>query len=142
MIHHFLTNAAINPLLTQRFATPAANGSVHDFQRLLVALDDHPNEEERYTHCLPVFYAALDPARIPPDDDLRSPAIRCAIAAFDALRKVGDAHKRAWPDLWPRMWAWIVFLHAYQGCCKASRALTNGYSSYACPGGMIKPYIV
>ncbi|KAJ6472693.1 hypothetical protein C8R47DRAFT_723116 [Mycena vitilis] len=111
-----LENLSLLPISLRRFATPAANGSVHDFQRLLVALDDHPNEEERYTHCLPVFYAALDPARIPPDDDLRSPAIRCAIAAFDALRKVGEAHKRAWPDLWPRMWAWIVFLHAYQRC--------------------------
>ncbi|KAJ6456350.1 hypothetical protein C8R47DRAFT_1082446 [Mycena vitilis] len=26
--------------------------------------------------------------------------------------------------------------------CKASRALTDGYLSYACPGGMIKPYIL
>ncbi|KAJ7655832.1 hypothetical protein DFH06DRAFT_1200993 [Mycena polygramma] len=110
-----LENLSLLPISLRRFATPAANGSVHDFQRLLETLDNN-HDDERYTHCLPVFYAALDPARIPPDENLRSTAIRCATGAFDGLRHIGEAHKRAWPDLWPRMWAWIVFLHAYRGC--------------------------
>ncbi|KAJ7655827.1 hypothetical protein DFH06DRAFT_1473988 [Mycena polygramma] len=112
-----LENLSLLPISIRRFATPAATGSVHDFQRLLEVLDDNW-DEERYKHCLPVFYFTLDPAKIPMDENLRSDPIRCATMALDALRNVceAQAHKPAWPDLWPRVWAWIVFLHAYRDC--------------------------
>ncbi|KAF7345809.1 hypothetical protein MVEN_01602000 [Mycena venus] len=104
-----LENLALLPISVQRFAIPASNGSVSDFDRLIELLDD-----ERHTLCLPVFYANLDPAGIPTEENLTTDTVICALMALDELHDLNDSHKAAWADLWPRIYAWTIFFHAYR----------------------------
>ncbi|KAJ6484679.1 hypothetical protein C8R45DRAFT_1147521 [Mycena sanguinolenta] len=100
-------------ILMERFAISAAGGSVDDLNHLLnlVADDDH-----RYTQCLPVLYANLDPGRIPDEDNLNTDAVKCANFALDSLGKLEYAPESTWPQLWPRIWTWIAFFEAYREC--------------------------
>ncbi|KAF7364235.1 Ankyrin repeat-containing protein [Mycena sanguinolenta] len=71
---------------------------------------------------LPVFYNAINPARIPTSEELESlqphttARIACAslsvrnIFRFIKLVKTPQAYR---PTLWPRVWAWIYFLHEH-----------------------------
>jgi hypothetical protein len=91
---------------------------------LLTVLDD-TGDDQNFTHCLPVFYVNLDPARIPTDDNLTTGAVARAVMTFKGLHEITDSHKPAWRDLWPRIWAWIVFLHAYWDCLPTSFAKSD-----------------
>ncbi|KAF7371458.1 MYND-type domain-containing protein [Mycena sanguinolenta] len=108
-----LDTLSLLPISIRRFAIPAANGSVDDLDHLLDLVED---DEARYTQCLPVLYANLDPHRIPDEENLDTDAVRCANFALDSLANLDRAPKSTWPDLWPRVWAWIVFFEAYHEC--------------------------
>ncbi|KAJ7131891.1 hypothetical protein C8R43DRAFT_956849 [Mycena crocata] len=114
-MHKFLRldNLSLLPISVRRFASPAANGSVADFNRLLELLED-TTEDKTYTLCLPVFYANLNPARIPTDEDLSSPSVTLAIMALNGLHAIKKDHMPAGPDLWPRIWKWATFLFVYR----------------------------
>ncbi|KAF7371455.1 MYND-type domain-containing protein [Mycena sanguinolenta] len=108
-----LERLSLFPISIRRFAIPAANGSADDFERLL---DLVVNDPHRCTQCLPVLYANLDPIRIPDDENLHTDAVKCAGFALEALNNFEHAPKSTWPDLWPRIWAWIVFFEAHREC--------------------------
>ncbi|KAJ6484682.1 hypothetical protein C8R45DRAFT_1147535 [Mycena sanguinolenta] len=108
-----LLNRSESHMLIQRFAIPAANGSAPDLDRLLHLV---ANDDLRYTQCLPVLYANLDPERIPGEENLNTDAVKCANSALHSLVTLAHAPKSTWPDLWPRIWAWIVFFEAYREC--------------------------
>ncbi|KAJ6524160.1 hypothetical protein B0H19DRAFT_598169 [Mycena capillaripes] len=51
----------------------------------------------------------------PPVDNLVvNQAAERAFSALYALKALNDSELRAGPDLWPRIWAWIEFLHTYR----------------------------
>ncbi|KAF7347034.1 MYND-type domain-containing protein [Mycena venus] len=112
-----LENLKLLPVSVRRFANPASNGSLPDLERLVRMLEDK-DDEEMYRNCLPVFYVNLDPVEIPTEDNLTTDAVQRAILALDGLHEMTDfdpdmsLHR----DLWPRIWAWVVFLHAYREC--------------------------
>ncbi|KAK7002186.1 hypothetical protein R3P38DRAFT_3604967, partial [Favolaschia claudopus] len=100
-------------LSIRRFATPASNGSVKDMERLVDLLKDL-RDNEIFTKCLPVFYAALHPGKIPTDlihDDKN--AATCAFLSLFALRQINDSHRSIFADLWPRLWPWLRFFHLH-----------------------------
>ncbi|KAJ6484687.1 hypothetical protein C8R45DRAFT_1075151 [Mycena sanguinolenta] len=101
------------PISIRRFAIPAANGSADDLDRLLRLV---ANDDLRYTQCLPALDANLDPERIPGEENLNTEAVKCANSALYSLVTLTHAPKYTWPDLWPRVWAWIVFFEAYREC--------------------------
>ncbi|KAJ7155634.1 hypothetical protein C8R46DRAFT_1356107 [Mycena filopes] len=113
-----LENLESLPISVRRFATPAAKGSVPDLERLIVLLRD-AEDPKLYQKCLPVFYAHLDPARIPTEENL------CTIAAtrgaltlsiFRDMTYLEDIKflRPPLPDLWARVWPWLVFFHAHR----------------------------
>ncbi|KAJ6586213.1 hypothetical protein B0H19DRAFT_431311 [Mycena capillaripes] len=71
---------------------------------------------ETYNHCLPVFYANLDPAAIPMGDNLATLPVIMAIKSLYALWLLEESHLPLGMDLWPRIWAWLLFLHTYRDC--------------------------
>ncbi|KAJ7448932.1 hypothetical protein FB451DRAFT_758101 [Mycena latifolia] len=82
---------------------------------------------------LPVFYLHLDPTPIPDIDTLeilmatatQLPCIDAAIISLRALFALGHLNViplDASPDLWPRVWEWLRFLHAYWTCLPGFRA--------------------
>ncbi|KAJ6569095.1 hypothetical protein B0H19DRAFT_1232080 [Mycena capillaripes] len=110
-----LESLSLLPISVRRFASPAANGSIPDLERLIALLDDTDGEEKRI-FCLPVFYANLDPAGIPEGNDLVTVEVTRAKMAFGALRGITEFKPSVVADLWPRLWAWILFFHAYREC--------------------------
>ncbi|KAJ6544514.1 hypothetical protein B0H19DRAFT_1267776 [Mycena capillaripes] len=108
-----LESLSLLPISVRRFASPAANGSIPDLERLIALLDDTDGEEKRIS-CLPVFYANLDPAGIPEGNDLVTVEVTGAKMALGALRGITEFKPSVVADLWPRLWAWILFFHAYR----------------------------
>ncbi|KAJ6484678.1 hypothetical protein C8R45DRAFT_290290 [Mycena sanguinolenta] len=108
-----LERLSLVPISIRRFAIPAAKGSADDFERLL---DLVVNDDHRHTQCLPVMYTNLDPTRIPDDENLHTDAVKCAVFALESLNNFEHAPKSTWSDLWPRIWAWILFFEAYREC--------------------------
>ncbi|KAJ7504795.1 hypothetical protein B0H11DRAFT_2187157 [Mycena galericulata] len=72
------------------------------------------DRDENYEYCLPVFYVNLDPAGIPTGEELATDAVRRASIALRGLQALNDSEISTGTDLWPRIWAWINFLHAYR----------------------------
>ncbi|KAJ7772376.1 hypothetical protein B0H16DRAFT_1714569 [Mycena metata] len=109
-----LKNLELLPISVRRFATPAANGSIVDLDRLLKLLDgaDAPKSK----NSLPVFYVDLDPSGIPTGEDLATDTVMLAILALKGLRAITDRDPEtpAWSDLWPRIWAWIAFFDHFR----------------------------
>jgi hypothetical protein len=75
--------------------------------------------------CLPVFYALLDPSLIPDANNLEhiitsrteDPSIGCAMLSLDVLRSLAmrsSVIQDAAPDLWPRVWPWVQFMHIFR----------------------------
>ncbi|KAJ7607645.1 hypothetical protein DFH06DRAFT_1486488 [Mycena polygramma] len=103
-------------------ALAAANGSLKDLARVRTVLEDIPKDQA--VLLLPVFYGHLSPSLIPTTDALEAmiesgittPAIECADKALTALSKMVQKNlipPDASPDLWPRVWPWMEFLHVY-----------------------------
>ncbi|KAJ6478351.1 hypothetical protein C8R45DRAFT_1007094 [Mycena sanguinolenta] len=111
---------AIISTLPIRFATPALNGSLADFQKLMELLKRQPHSNPAIF--LPVYYANLDLAGIPTAAGLDpwtthvSPINR-ALLSLEGTPRLWAASYR-WPDgllsaLWPRIWSWVHFLDVY-----------------------------
>ncbi|KAF7363101.1 MYND-type domain-containing protein [Mycena venus] len=75
--------------------------------------------------CLPVFYVLLDPSLIPDTNNLEHvittrtevPSIDCAIISLDVLCSAAmrsSVIQDAAPDLWPRVWPWVHFVHTFR----------------------------
>ncbi|KAJ7752565.1 hypothetical protein B0H16DRAFT_1836687 [Mycena metata] len=101
------------PISLRRFASPAANGSLLDFKRLMAALSAR-KDMQVLTPCLPVFYANLDPATIPSEDHLFTLPVQQAVLALHGLQLLLNTEHEYTPpaaaELWQRIWPWVVFL--------------------------------
>ncbi|KAJ7500026.1 hypothetical protein FB451DRAFT_49220 [Mycena latifolia] len=70
---------------------------------------------------LPIFYGNLDPARIPSAEMVEDMQIagkhsNAVLAAMQSLQSISAMPKfprGVYPELWPRAWGWIAFLHTY-----------------------------
>ncbi|KAJ7433075.1 hypothetical protein B0H11DRAFT_2377101 [Mycena galericulata] len=103
-----------------RFATPALNGSLADFQKLTELLKRKPHSDPAIF--LPVYYANLDPAGIPTAAGLDSwtthvSPINRALLALEGTTHLWVSGYR-WPDgllsvLWQRIWSWVHFLASH-----------------------------
>ncbi|KAJ6586100.1 hypothetical protein B0H19DRAFT_429999 [Mycena capillaripes] len=116
-----LETPSLLPLSFRRLAVPAAQGSRPDFERLFEMLRKmlratRLRNTETYNHCLPVFYANLDPAAIPMGDNVATLPVIMAINSLHALCLLDESHLPLGMDLWPRIWAWLLFLHTYRDC--------------------------
>ncbi|KAJ7155633.1 hypothetical protein C8R46DRAFT_1356106 [Mycena filopes] len=113
-----LETLALLPISYRRFATPAANGSIQDLDRLLRLLGEIPRDKlkERLEHCLPVLYSNLDPADIvtegPLPADAPSRAIMVPKALHHHIQVLGKEHPIN-GDIWPRLWAWLHYFHTH-----------------------------
>ncbi|KAJ7731557.1 hypothetical protein DFH07DRAFT_968715 [Mycena maculata] len=106
-------------------ATAAADGCL-DALLKLSADPDRPGG----AMILPAYYAALDVTSISRLLDqmdspsaLNSPPVVISVTraivsleAISSLTSVKLVDKEAFPDLWPRIWAWINFLDMYREC--------------------------
>ncbi|KAJ6534981.1 hypothetical protein B0H19DRAFT_1184608 [Mycena capillaripes] len=108
------------PIVYRRFATPALNGSLADFQKLMELLKRQPHSDPALF--LPVYYANLDPAGIPTGTGLDSWATHVSPINRALLSLQGTTHLWMagfhWTDglrlaLWPRIWGWVHFLDVY-----------------------------
>ncbi|KAJ7776881.1 hypothetical protein DFH07DRAFT_979065 [Mycena maculata] len=109
---------------TKSVARAALNGSSKDLAKLYTMLVDVSLPEDQAMGLLPFFYVLLDPSSIP-DLDL----LDTAMTTSTPLRRIDNAAKSlaslavmarnglvpldAAPDLWPRVWEWMEFLHTY-----------------------------
>ncbi|KAK6978212.1 hypothetical protein R3P38DRAFT_3119988 [Favolaschia claudopus] len=107
-----LSNLSSLPLAVRRFAVPASRGSFRDLDRLIRTLDEL-RDDSIFERCLPVFYTSLDPDKIPTEPPLNKNALMCAFLSVDVLRNVHNTHKATFKDLWPRLWAWLVFFDTH-----------------------------
>ncbi|KAK7035792.1 MYND-type domain-containing protein [Favolaschia claudopus] len=98
----------------QALAHASFNGSIPDFAQLRAYVVTPPGISPEWIHCLPIPFALLHPARIPraPNRDIHN--VDLAVEALTFLRTTHRPEAPAWPDLWPRAWAWIDFLHAHR----------------------------
>ncbi|KAJ7458545.1 hypothetical protein FB451DRAFT_1563904 [Mycena latifolia] len=140
-MHPDLRPEIISTLLIsyRRFATPALNGSLADFQKLMDLLKRKPHSDPALF--LPVYYANLDPVGIPTAAGLDSwtmhvASINRALLSLQGTTQLWMARFR-WPDgllseLWPRIWSWVRFLDVYNETIQAFIPLSqvDAYSLY------------
>ncbi|KAJ7900788.1 hypothetical protein B0H13DRAFT_2336390 [Mycena leptocephala] len=109
------------PAHLQRLVTSAANGSFVDLEKICALIEGNLDTSRSRSY-LPVLFSNLDPSRIPTPDELDSllstpaPAeiISRPIAVFGALRwLLTGSSSEVLPDLWPRVWVWMQFIHSY-----------------------------
>ncbi|KAJ6471231.1 hypothetical protein C8R47DRAFT_746931 [Mycena vitilis] len=92
-------------------ARRAANGSLEDLKPLvdLVVKEGSLNQGP----LVPVFYVNLNPA--PDIRDLASILNARGLMALRGLHAIRPrVPKEADPEVWPRFWKWVSFLHAYR----------------------------
>ncbi|KAJ6468518.1 hypothetical protein C8R47DRAFT_1325784 [Mycena vitilis] len=102
-------------------ATSAANGSLRDLRRVCSYLGALGENDQLL---LPIFYRSLEPAKIPRTTDLDSltssaeDCCACAGMSLDCIvhliRTGIDNSPDLTDELWPRIWAWMEFLHRYR----------------------------
>ncbi|KAJ7452715.1 hypothetical protein B0H11DRAFT_2327136 [Mycena galericulata] len=125
-------------------AKSAANGSLRDLTRLYSYLDKLG--EANCQLLLPIFYSSLEPTGIPPAaglDQLTSTSLSddndcCGHAAMSLncvahltqIVNVFSPYLAA--EFWPRIWAWIQFLHTHRDAVPAVVAAdpVTIYSTY------------
>ncbi|KAJ7761828.1 hypothetical protein B0H16DRAFT_1688436 [Mycena metata] len=110
-------------------ALAAMNGSSRDIARIytVVRAGTLPNHEA--LGLLPVIYANLDPMLIPSLDILDTLVPMSTLPSLDnatktlsclaTLARMQDFPLNAIPNLWPRSWQWIEFIHLYHSCIPA-----------------------
>ncbi|KAJ7616750.1 hypothetical protein B0H17DRAFT_1115154 [Mycena rosella] len=132
-------NISTLPISYKRYASPALNGSLTDFQKLMDFLKKRPHSDPALF--LPVYYSNLDPAGIPTAAQLDSwtdhvSPINRALLALQGTTQLWAAGFR-WPDgvlslLWPRIWKWINWLDTYRETVQGIIPLSevDAYSLY------------
>ncbi|KAJ7737255.1 hypothetical protein DFH07DRAFT_842271 [Mycena maculata] len=102
----------------------AAGGSIKHLAVLCTAFLRPDTPQDHLVRFLPALYPHLDPAPIPRPDELDRiisanisvPCIKGAMLALNALAGLSRLRLLpvgAAPDLWPRVWKWIDFVHTY-----------------------------
>ncbi|KAJ7513053.1 hypothetical protein B0H11DRAFT_2268030 [Mycena galericulata] len=107
------------PLPIREIAEAACrdNRSIEHVLTVTYMMSRIPSDDR--VHLLPVFYANLDPTRIPSSDDLESfhpetrTNIRSAAAVLVEILQIRFALDIS-VDIWPRIWAWFSFLETYR----------------------------
>lgn len=110
--------------LLKIIAVAAAKGSLKHLATLCQVILNPDLPQEQIVLLLAALYPNLDPAAIPKLDALdnalsagiRLPRVEGAMMALNALSSIsrlGFFPVDAAPDLWPRAWKWIDFLHTY-----------------------------
>ncbi|KAJ7635655.1 hypothetical protein DFH06DRAFT_1434223 [Mycena polygramma] len=87
---------------------------------------------------LPVWYRNLDPAGLPSPDHISAAQtldriISSVAVAFNALQVIPllrDTPPGVYPELWPRAWAWIEFLHIHHDHLAALPAKEDLYKIF------------
>ncbi|KAJ7513215.1 hypothetical protein B0H11DRAFT_19545 [Mycena galericulata] len=143
-----LTNVENLPPYLRTAAKSAANGSSRALLTLFLSFPNMPREHMALT--LPVLFLYLDPAGVPTSQELD--AILCApdperLHELHTLRDATLALKGvaalaykslvppdAFPEMWPRLYLWITFLHTYWDVIPIRMAFneTEAYSVYSC----------
>ncbi|KAJ7095062.1 hypothetical protein C8R44DRAFT_890182 [Mycena epipterygia] len=128
-----LQNVRRLPLSQRRVALAACgiSRSYHNLQ--LAATLVKSSTDSHKILFLPVFYAILDPARIPTPADLESlqpdtrASVTCASLALEVIFDIIDPVSKKYeepddvgPTLWSRIWPWIFFMHEYREYLGAS----------------------
>ncbi|KAJ7673793.1 hypothetical protein DFH06DRAFT_1467237 [Mycena polygramma] len=105
------------PLRLKRIATSAAQGSESDTLLLADVVREQPISDSQKMCLWAVFYAILDPARIPTPAALEVSA--CTLEILSVLHSLGVLvwlpvpDPSTYADIWARVWAWMNFLHTY-----------------------------
>ncbi|KAJ7608002.1 hypothetical protein DFH06DRAFT_1249139 [Mycena polygramma] len=116
-----LDNLSKLPVSYRRLASAAVNGTVLNLQEFLGLCVTAPYSQPKLF--LPVFFANLDPARIPSLAQLDSISrgidspIALALLSLRALitgRESFELPAEASLDVWPRVWKWMHFLDTYR----------------------------
>ncbi|KAJ6458846.1 hypothetical protein C8R47DRAFT_1328114 [Mycena vitilis] len=129
------------PPSIREIATAAAKGDTRAAHRLDSILQG-VSEAQRKTlvALLPVFYANLDPTKIPGDDELdalstsEQDILRRAFLALRAvsIHLLSFLPPAALPDLWPRAWKWIQFFDTRRDDFYVEEVLGLRFLSLAC----------
>ncbi|KAF7364270.1 MYND-type domain-containing protein [Mycena sanguinolenta] len=104
-------------------AACADSPSFHDFERAASLMESAPASQKILY--LPVFYIALDPAKIPRTEDLESlrrdstapiayAALSLGMIFLLTQSKKGPSQLELGTTLWPRVWAWFQFMHEHR----------------------------
>ncbi|KAJ7161209.1 hypothetical protein C8R46DRAFT_1353815 [Mycena filopes] len=115
-----IENLSSLPARYRLMAMSAANGSPRDLRRVCSYLNVLDGRL-----LLPILYRSLDPANIPNAVDLEGPSselsqkcANCAAMALDCIVWILPDRMTFQSDVaaefWPRVWAWIQFLHEYR----------------------------
>ncbi|KAJ7454628.1 hypothetical protein B0H11DRAFT_2069256 [Mycena galericulata] len=141
-----LTNLENLPPSLRTAAKSAANGASRALLTLILSFPKMSGEHMALT--LPVLFLYLDPAGIPTSQELDG--ILCAPERLHELHTLRDAtlalkavagltYKTlvppdAFPEMWPRLYLWITFLHTYWDVIPVRMAFseTEAYSVYSC----------
>ncbi|KAJ7148324.1 hypothetical protein C8R46DRAFT_1044869 [Mycena filopes] len=98
-------------------AACAVPSSMNDVLRLGEFMQN--STDDQLSKLVPVFYALLDPVRIPTSDQLEQAsdatlfAVDAAMLGLDGIYGPGTPLDAA-GDLWPRVWAWVQFLDTFR----------------------------
>ncbi|KAJ7136191.1 hypothetical protein C8R46DRAFT_1361914 [Mycena filopes] len=122
-MHPALRDDAVNklPIAMKRTARIASspNSTGADVARMLQHLPGAT--EEQAILMLPVFYANLDPLRVPDEYhyDTEAPSAEAQNNIVRAFQSLGALYAIRFPsaigvDLWPRAWPWARFLYLYR----------------------------
>ncbi|KAJ7775583.1 hypothetical protein B0H16DRAFT_48587 [Mycena metata] len=114
------------PFSMRRTILTAARGVTKDVEKLQDLMEKVDGDSPLWDFFLPVYYANLDPARIPRGDrlDLHSTftdgAVVSAHRSLEAIISMvmtygGAPPHGAFPDLWVRGWQWIIFFDTFRG---------------------------
>ncbi|KAJ7167260.1 hypothetical protein C8R43DRAFT_984628 [Mycena crocata] len=114
-----LENLALLPNSLKKLAYAAEKGSLQDlFDLFQLACKLSMGD----VHLLPVYHANLNPSNIPSFEDFKTgpdPVPHSVRRAFISLSGLVKLHNRsalrrgALPDLWPRIWAWMLLIDTY-----------------------------
>ncbi|KAJ7657699.1 hypothetical protein DFH06DRAFT_453167 [Mycena polygramma] len=125
----------------QEIAIAAAQGdtrAAHRLDSILQGVSDA--QKKTLVALLPVFYANLDPIKIPRDDELdalstsEQDILRRAFLALRAvsIHLLSFLPPAALPDLWPRAWKWIQFFDTRRDDFYVEDVLGLRFLSLAC----------
>ncbi|KAJ7670060.1 hypothetical protein DFH06DRAFT_1321079 [Mycena polygramma] len=100
-------------------AACSATCSIDDIRRVQIYLETATEEQSLFM--LPVFYINLNPATVPDLDhyDTENPSADAESCIGRALVSLLSLYAMKLPpgigpDIWPRVWPWIQFLHIYR----------------------------
>ncbi|KAJ7624119.1 hypothetical protein DFH06DRAFT_757165 [Mycena polygramma] len=102
-------------------ATSAAKGDLKELRRLTAFVRFRPENEAILA--FPAFFVNLDPSGIPSVAELDVetsapfPSVERAVVALSAMPLITvktTFPRDAYGDIWPRVWAWLEFLHSYR----------------------------